>query len=76
MKLIIYVNRNIEEERALFDLDEKRVLLYGDCYHNNIDYRIDGYLEALVDFGIYTNNVDTELIDKSHEHYKLVYFQG
>ncbi|MGV4321192.1 hypothetical protein [Bacillus mojavensis] len=78
MNLIIYVNDNFEEEKALFDLESKKALLTGDYYHDKIDERIEGYLEALKDFKI-VKEEELELcevyIDKSHEHYDLL-FQG
>lgn len=69
MNLIVYINENLEEEKALFDLSEGKVLLHGDCYHDKIDDRIEGYLEALADFDIYHKDVDDEWIDETHWHF-------
>ena len=74
MNLVIYTNDEFEDEKALFDLDENKVLLMGDQYHNGIGSRIAGYLDALHDFGIYTDGVDKEWIDRKHEHFKLIGF--
>jgi DNA-binding LacI/PurR family transcriptional regulator len=74
MNLIIYVNDNFEEERALFDLDREKVILVGDYYHDKIDKRIDGYLEALKDFNIYRDDVPVEWIKDTHKHYNLTGF--
>ncbi len=74
MKLIIYVNDHFEEEKALFDLDENKTLLIGDYYHDKIGGKIEGYLEALKDHEIYVDEVSTEWIDSSHQHYELVGF--
>lgn len=76
MNLVVYINDNFEDERALFDLDKMKVILMGDYYHDKIDDRIEGYLEALKDNGIYNKEVDSEWIDESHEHYKLMEFNG
>ena len=76
MRLIIYVNDDFEDERALFDLDEEKTLLLGDYCHDHIDEKIEGYLEALKDFKIYENdsNLETEWIDSDHKYYKLIGF--
>lgn len=74
--LIIYVNDNFEEEKALFDKKENKVILLGDYYHDKIDEKIEGYLEALKDFNIYDKDVDDEYINDSHEHYELIGFSG
>lgn len=74
MNLIIYTNEEFEDEKALFDLDSKKVLLKGDQYHDKISGKIEGYLDALNDFEIYCEEVDSEWIDRNHEHFKLVGF--
>lgn len=76
MDLIIYVNSNFEEEKALFDREENKVILLGDYYHNKIDEMIEGYLKALKDFNIYNKKIKEEYIDDSHEHYQLIGFYG
>jgi DNA-binding LacI/PurR family transcriptional regulator len=76
MKLIIYRNEDFEEEEALFDLESKRVIMSGDYYHNKINERINGYLQALADFDIYDKEVGYEWIDSSHEHYSLLDFDS
>ena len=55
---------------------KNKVILLGDYYHNKIDERIEGYLKALNDYGIYNERVDSKLIDDSHEHYQLIGFCG
>lgn len=74
MKLIIYGNKHYEEEKALVDLDKKKVLLKGDYYHDKIDEKIEGYLQALFDFNIYQQDVSTEWIDYKHELYNFLEF--
>ena len=76
MDLVIYVNDNFEEEKALFDKNEKKVILLGDYYHDKIDERIEGYLEALRDFNIYNKEVGDIYINESHEHYDFIVFNG
>jgi hypothetical protein len=74
MKLVVYVNDEFEDEKALFDLDTKEVLVKGDQYHDSISGRIAGYIEALDDFDIYSEEIKREYIDSDHEHYKLIGF--
>ena len=74
MNLIIYVNGHYEEEKALVDLDGNKIMLKGDYYHDKIDHLIEGYLQALNDFNIYTNEVDSEEIDHKHEMYTELEF--
>lgn len=69
MNLVIYVNDTFEEERALVDLDTGVEILNGDYYHDKIDDRIAGYLSALRDHKIYTDEVPTEYIGKKHEYF-------
>lgn len=74
MKLIIYINGNYEEENALFDLDAEEVILKGDYYHDKINVKIEGYLQALVDFNIYRNEVDVEEISDEHKYFEMIEF--
>ncbi|MCP1184946.1 hypothetical protein [Paenibacillus sp. 1781tsa1] len=74
MDLVIYVNEEFEDEKALYDLDEGKVLLQGDQYHDGIGSRIAGYLDALHDYGIYMDYTNKEWINKNHEHFKLLGF--
>lgn len=74
MNLIIYVNGIFEDEKALFDLDNNKVILHGDYYHDKIDEQIEGYLQALKDYDIHTEEVEEEWIDSKHEHFKLIGF--
>jgi len=76
LKLVIYVNEDFEEERALFDLESKKVIVSGDYYHNKINERIEGYLQALNDFNIYKDEVETYWIDVSHENYDFLNFNS
>ncbi len=74
MKLIKYVNAHYEEERALVDLDSKKIILKGDYYHDKIDDKIDGYLQALKDHSIYKDKVKRKEIDHKHEMYNELEF--
>jgi hypothetical protein len=71
MNLIIYINEHFEDERALFDLDNNKILLMGDYYHDKIDAKIEGYLLAL---DIDEDDVAEEWIDKTHKHFKQLGF--
>ncbi len=74
MKLIIFANEHFEEEKALFDLEENRVVLKGDYYHDKINEKIEGYLQALYEFNIYKEDVDEEWIDNTHDLYEAIDF--
>ncbi|BEU14623.1 hypothetical protein [Bacillus phage CM1] len=77
MNLVIFENATHEEEKALVNLDTGKAILNGDYYHDKIDYRIEGYLEALKDYGIHTEEVPTEEIGKKHEYFaKLNFYDG
>jgi hypothetical protein len=75
MKLVIFANKHYEEEKALVDLDKNEVLLKGDYYHDKIDHLIEGYILALVGFGIIINeDVPTEWINREHKLYDFLEF--
>lgn len=74
MNLVILVNKEFEEEKALFDLNKEQVLLSGDYYHDKIDAKIEGYLEALSDHNIYNKEVEEMYVDIHHRYFKLVRF--
>jgi hypothetical protein len=64
MNLVIFENATYEEEKALVNLDTDTVIMQGDYYHDKIDYKIEGYLEALKDLGYIkdTDHVEREEI--------------
>ena len=67
MLLVIYVNETFEEEKALVDVsDGHEVLLKGDGYHDKIDHKIEGYMQALKDQGLYDDDPDREEIGPDH----------
>jgi hypothetical protein len=74
MKLIIYTNDHFEEEKALFDIENNETILKGDYYHDKINEKIKGYLQALREFNIYKDEVDDEWINNEHHHYNLIGF--
>ncbi len=74
MELIIYTNDHYEEEKALVDLVDKKVILKGDYYHDKISHQIEGYLKALRDYGIYGIETKRENIDSAHELYNELGF--
>lgn len=53
MKLKIVVNNVCEEEMALVDITNNKVLVKGDCYHDKIKEYIKGYLKGLSDSGVH-----------------------
>ena len=63
MNLVIYINETYEEEQALYDNDNNKVLLKGDYYHDKISSKISGYLFAK---GIDESEVEDVYIDQDH----------
>lgn len=77
MQLIVYGNKTYEEEKALVDVSTGKVLLQGDWYHDKIDSKIEGYLEALKNYDLYTEDVPTQWIDPSDSLFnKLNFYEG
>lgn len=74
MNLVIYGNKHYEEEKALVNVDKNEVILKGDYYHDKIEYMIEGYLQALKDFNIYSFDTNEEWIDSNHELYNYLCF--
>ena len=64
MNLVIYINDNYEEEKALYDLDRKKVIIKGDYYHDKIDYLISGYLMGK---DISKDNVKDIYVNDNHD---------
>lgn len=74
MNLVIFVNETFEEEKALYDLDKKEVLLKGDYYHDKIDFVIEGYLIAK---DVDSDDVEDVWIDQNHELFdELEFYDG
>lgn len=71
VNLVIYVNDNFEEEKALYNLDSKQVIVKGDYYHDKIDSVIEGYLLAKC---IDSDSVEDIWIDQNHEMFKELEF--
>ena len=63
MNLVIYINETYEEEQALYDIDNQKVLLKGDYYHDKISAKISGYLLAK---GVDEDEVEEVYIDQYH----------
>jgi hypothetical protein len=74
LKLVKYTNGHFEEEKALVDLDSKRIIMKGDYYHDKIDYLIDGYLAALNEHDVYVDELLEEEITSDHEMYNELDF--
>lgn len=74
MHLIVYRNGHFEEEKALYNKTTKSVIIKGDYYHDKIDYFIEGYVSALNEFGIYTDEVEEKEIYSDHFMYGVLEF--
>lgn len=52
-KFVIYDNITYDEgEVALYNETDDTVVYSGDHYHTKAEYKIEGYLKALRDFGL------------------------
>ena len=71
MNLVIYINETFEEEQAVYDVDNKKVLLKGDYYHDKISAKISGYLTAK---DIDEDEVEDIYIDQDHEMFNVLEF--
>lgn len=72
--LAILVNEDFEEHKSLVNLDKHQLLMTGDCYHDKIDERIEGYLQALEDNDLWSGDVQESYIGIGHKYYKLAGF--
>jgi hypothetical protein len=74
VNLVVYINNTFEEEKALYDLDERRIIIKGDYYHDKIDHVIEGYLIAK---DIDEDEVEDIWIDNNHEMFEeLEFYDG
>lgn len=71
MNLVIYTNETFEEEQALYDVTNKKVLLKGDYYHDKIRSKISGYLFAKE---VDEDEVQDIEIDQNHELFEVLDF--
>lgn len=72
MKLAVYTNMEWEDEVALIDLETMKVIYQDD--EIEIRGKIEGYLKALKDHGVYTEEPLSVGINIEHEHFKLLNF--
>lgn len=61
MRLQVLINSTFESEKALINVDTKKILLKGDYYHNQISELIEGFLMCL-DY----LKVEYELLDSQY----------
>ena len=82
MKLRVYINEELDEEQALINEDDLTVLVKGDYYHDKVDARIWGFIDALrylkIDYKLlkerYINHSDPlfgkfDFVQEDHEEY-------
>lgn len=74
MKLVIYRNGTYEEQIALVNEETGEAYIIGDDYHEKASDKIEGYLLALKNEGIYTKEVEEVEIQPSHPMFKKLYF--
>lgn len=53
------INIHFEDEALLIDLDTNKVVMQGDCYHNKILDKIDGFVKGL-EYAGYEVNISTK----------------
>lgn len=74
MKLVIYRNGTYDEQIALVNEETGEAYIIGDDYHEKASDKIEGYLLALKNEGIYTQEVEEVEIQPSHPMFKKLYF--
>jgi len=74
MNLKIYYNSDFDEEAALFNEDTKDVILSGDCYHEKIGDKIQGFISALDYLHIEYSLLEPEYINHDNEMFDLFEF--
>ncbi|WP_442637750.1 hypothetical protein [Rossellomorea marisflavi] len=74
MKLVLYRNGTYEEQIALVNEETGEAYIIGDDYHDKASVKIEGYLLALKNEGIYTQEVEEVDIQPSHPMFKKLYF--
>lgn len=77
-KLVVYTNKDYEEEMALVNYTNSNVydvLITGDYYHDKINDKIEGYLIALSHLKRYdVDDVVRIIIGRDSEMYKFLGF--
>jgi hypothetical protein len=48
MDLVMLINNEHEDERALYNMSKGEVIFLGDYYHDKIDEKIEGFIECLI----------------------------
>lgn len=72
--LVVYVNAHYEEDTEAALVINGNVFLQGDGYHHKIAERIEGYVQALRDFGLYSGGIVREYITRDHPLYNVLDF--
>lgn len=77
-KFIIYDNLTYDDgEVALYNETDDKIVYTGDDYHTKSEYKIDGYLKALEDFGLIDYEVERVGIRADHELFsKFGFYDG
>jgi len=79
-KFIIYINKHGEgDEKALYNINDKEVVMKGDYYHDKIDEKIEGFLKGLEYASMYCQDdfiiaKKEEWIDESDDMFDKLYF--
>lgn len=77
MNIKYYVNEEFDEEKALVEIKEdgtEQLIMKGDYYHDKIDQRMEGFLEALDYLEIeYSGNEEVK-INHGHEKFDVLNF--
>lgn len=74
MRLKIFINEEFEDERALVNIENNEVLLKGDCYHDKIDEKIEGFLLGLDFANIEYVEEEDEWIDLDSKMFSIIGF--
>lgn len=76
LKFIRYTNKENEDQKALYDIQREYVVMSGDYYHDKINERIMGFLNAL-DYLFTEDEVEIrqDFIDRTHPLFYKLDFQ-
>lgn len=73
IKFIKFINGTLEDEAALYDVDNNEIVIKGDYYHNRIYDKIDGIIQGIEYVGIEVA-VEEKIIYPDNEMFNVLDF--
>ena len=73
IKFIKFINGTLEDEAALYDVDNNEIVIKGDDYHDKIYEKIDGIIQGIeyVDIEV---TVEEKIIYPDNEMFNVLDF--